>query len=428
MIRGVLLAAVAASAPVAAAAASRPPQAISEKTASDKTAAALPETTVRDASRLRSKWKPDDLSRRVQQGIDAIYKMEFDECERVSREMVRDYPDLPYGYYGLAIASWARFEYEQEESNPDLDKEFERRTEAALAKGRAYLKAHPEDAEAHQVVSGIYGLRARLSMVLHRWIRAYLDGSKAIKLAHRALELDPELYDVYTGLGMYDYYTDTLPTVVKILAKVIRMRGNAQRGIERLRMAASRGMHTATAAKLILIEIVQDRASRYYAPEDGLRWIREIRREFPMNPLFHFVEVIYLYEARKPQDARHEAQAFLKGIEEKKTYYHPRYAARGWVGLASAYFLDKDWTKAETALAEGVKLLLAAPGHNRWGLWALVRRGQVRDVRGDRSGALEDYRLALKQHDYWDFHDIAKKHLKQAAVEADLVATPMTPP
>ena len=29
----------------------------------------------------------------------------------------------------------------------------------------------------------------------------------------QAIDLDPDLYDAYLGLGIYDYFTDTLPGV-----------------------------------------------------------------------------------------------------------------------------------------------------------------------------------------------------------------------
>lgn len=368
-----------------------------------------------------------ELSRRIQHGIDAIYKMEFDDCEQTFQDLRRDYPDTPYPYFGLAASSWARFEYQDEESNLARHDEFERRVEEAIAKGKLWVKTHPDDAEGLVCVSGMYGLRSRLALMLHRWLRAYWDGMSALKLAYRAMSLNPQVYDVYTGLGMWDYYTDTLPNVIKILGRIVAIRGNAKRGIERLSLAADKGQFTAAAAKLALIELLQDRGGPSYDPGKGLRMIREIRERFPMNPLFQFVEVIYLYESRKADEAVAEAQSLLKGIQDHKKFYDQRYAPRAYVGLASAYFLKKDWTKAEEALSRAVDILEAGKGHNRWGLWALVRRGQLRDARGDRKGAVADYHRALEHLDYWELHDVAKIYLKQPATEKTL-DSPITPP
>lgn len=371
--------------------------------------------------------KDQELARRIQHGLDAVYKMEFDDCERTFQALLKDYPGLPYAYFGLAASSWARFEYQEEESNIARHHEFERRVDEAIAKGKAWVKANPGDAEGMVCVSGMYGLRSRLALMLHRWARAYWDGTSALKLAYRALELNPNLYDVYTGLGMWDYYTGTLPNVIKILARVIAIRGDPRRGIERLHLAADKGLHTATAAKLVLIELMQDRAGPNYDPPKGLKMIREIRQRFPMNPLFQFVEVLYLYESRMPKETAAEARDLLKGIEEGRKFYEPRFAPRALVGLAGAHFLTKDWAKAEEALTKAVDILEARKGHNRWGLWALIRRGQVKDARGDRKGALVDYRRALKHLDYWELHEIAKLHVKRPAVEKDL-DTPIPPP
>ncbi|MBI4425398.1 MAG: tetratricopeptide repeat protein [Elusimicrobia bacterium] len=372
--------------------------------------------------------KDAELSRRIQYGIDAIYRMEFDECERTFEALLKDFPGLPQAYFGLATASWARFEYEEEQSNVGRHAEFERRIGQAIAKGQDWLKARPDDAEGLVCVSGMYGLRSRLAMMLHKWLRAYLDGTKAVRLTRRALELDPRLYDVYTGLGMWDYYTDTLPGVIKALGRIVAIRGNAKRGVEQLSLAAEKGEHTATAAKLALIELMQDRAGPFYDPVRGLRMIREVREKFPMNPLFQYVEIVYLAENRKAEQAQAEAKDFLKGIKEGRKFYHPRYAPRAYVALGTAHALTKDWAKAEEAFSEAVAILERQKGHNRWGLWALIRRGQSRDIRGDRAGASADYRRALEHLDYWDIHDLAKLHLKRPATEKDLVETHMAPP
>lgn len=370
----------------------------------------------------------EELSRRIQHGIDAIYKMEFDDCERTFEQLLKDYPGLPQAYFGLATVSWARFEYEEEESNIARHHEFERRIDEAIVHGKAWLKKYPDDPEGLVTVSGMYGMRSRLAMMLHRWLTAYWEGTKAVKLTEQALAIDPHYYDVYTGLGMWDYYTDTLPSVIKILARVVAIRGNAKRGIERLNLAAEKGKFTATAAKLILVELMQDRNGPYYDPAKGLRMIRDIRQRFPMNPLFQFVEVIYLFESRLAKEAVAEARAMLEGIEEGRRFYHPRYGPRAQVGLASAYFLTKDWEQAIGALQPAVDVLEKDKGHNRWGLWALVRRGQVHDVMGKRDAAVADYKRALGHLDYWDIHDVAKLHLKRPAVEKDLVETAITPP
>lgn len=385
-------------------------------------ALALAAPEARAAERLS-----EDLARRIQRGIDAIYQMEFDACEKTFQDLLKDYPDMPQAHFGLATVSWARFEYEEEESNVARHKEFEERIEHAIAKGKQWVKAHPEDPEGLVTVSGMYGMRSRLAMMLHKWLWAYWDGTKAVKLTEQALRIDPHYYDVYTGLGMWDYYTDTLPNVIKLLARVVAIRGNARRGIERLNMAAEKGRFTSTAAKLILVELMQDRSGPKYDPALGLRMIREVRQKYPMNPLFHFVEVIYLFESKLAKEAVAEAQAMVRAIKEGRRFYQPRYLPRAQVGLASAYCLTGDWDNATRALNSAIDVLEREKGHNRWGLWALVRRGQIHDVQGKREAAVADYKRALKHLDYWDIHDFAKLHLKQPAVERD-VLTAIPPP
>ncbi len=371
--------------------------------------------------------KPEEISRRIQRGIDDIYLMDFDDCEKTFRALLQEYPGIPYGYFGLATASWARFEYQQEGSDIKTHDEFEKLIAEAIPQGHRWIKDHPTDAEGYLCLGGMYGMRSRLALTMHRWVRAYWDGTKALSLIKKAEKLDPKLYDVNMGLGMWDYYTDTLPGVIKVLGKLVAIRGDTFRGMARLKIAAEKGEHTATAAKLILVEAYADRNAKVYNPKEGLRLIREIRQKFPKNSLFHFVEMIYLYENRLAQEALQSAQAYLKAIRERKPFYDARYEPRGYVGLGTAYFLTRDWPKAAEAFARGAEALQPKVP-NRWALFSLIRLAQVKDVMGDRAGALSIYKQALKAKDLWEFADFVKPFLKKAAIESDLLGTALSPP
>jgi hypothetical protein len=44
---------------------------------------------------------------------------------------------------------------------------------------------------------------------------------KALRYAREVQEIDPEYYDVYTGLGAYSYFLGTLSTVIRPFAFLI---------------------------------------------------------------------------------------------------------------------------------------------------------------------------------------------------------------
>ena len=176
---------------------------------------------------------PDELRELSKKGIDAIYSVDIEEARKNFELALNKYPDHPFPHFGIAMVKWATLEYLEDESNPALGKEYGDLTDEAIDTGQAWIKKHPGDANAYLCLGGMYGLRARLAVLQHHWIKAYFDGKKAISNTRRALKIDPELYDAYLGLGMYEYYSGTLPGVIKILAKFL-LSGDAQKGIEML--------------------------------------------------------------------------------------------------------------------------------------------------------------------------------------------------
>ncbi len=196
---------------------------------------------------------PEDLDSRIMRGLEGIYSLHLDVSAREFDGIIEKYPDRPYGYFGKAMTTWARLEYEHETSSPALKNLFERLTEEARVKSKQWLKEHPKDAQAHLCAGGIHGLRSKLFLENHRWIKAYLSGKKAIRYTRKAAKLDPQLYDAYLGMGMYEYYAGTLGVVVRILARFF-LHGDPVKGIEYLKTAREKGHFNAVAAELMLIE------------------------------------------------------------------------------------------------------------------------------------------------------------------------------
>ena len=102
-----------------------------------------------------------------------------------------------------------------------------------------WLDKHPKYPEALMAMGAAYGVSSRLLCTRKEWIKAYFQGRKAIGFVRKAAALDPELYDAYVGIGMYEYYNGVYSHVDKVLAK-LRFGGNRLQGIEHLKIAAAR--------------------------------------------------------------------------------------------------------------------------------------------------------------------------------------------
>ena len=93
----------------------------------------------------------------------------------------------------------------------------------------------------------LYGLREERRATAHA-------GVDAREQFLRATQLDPDLADAYTGLGLYNYYADALSGVAKMLRFFMGIPGGSKKeGIKQLEIGMNRG------------ELIAPEARFYYA-------------------------------------------------------------------------------------------------------------------------------------------------------------------
>lgn len=354
---------------------------------------------------------PPEVEPHILSSIKAIWSMDFDGAEAGLELAKKAMPEYPYPYFGQANVTWVRYVYGTQRTDEALKKRFEAEVEKAIEVSKAWLKTHPKDAEGYLALSGSYGLRSRLSVIQKRWFRTLINGRRAVKMVRKAHKLDPTLHDALLGIGMYDYYADSLPRTVKFFTKLF-LRGDRERGIRELKIVAEKGKYSNIAARLLLIEIYTEDRWGAKDPKEAMRIIRDLRERFPMSPIFHQVEHTCLYEDGRYDELRASAREFLKRIDEKRPYYPERSRARMRVVLGTADFAEGRLPEAEKEFREAGKLAGSGDDPNRWGVWGLVRLGQVLDAQKRRAEAVEAFKRAAAYPDIWDFRKIAKRGAK----------------
>ena len=364
---------------------------------------------------------PEDLRLTSKKGIDAIYAVDLPEAQKQFNIALEKYPDHPFPHFGIAMAKWAHLEYLEDESDPRLEKEYGELTDKAVDVGLKWIKKHPGDANAYLAVGGIYGLRARLAVQQHRWFKAYFDGKKAISNTRKAAKIDPELYDAYLGLGMYEYYTGTLPGAVKLLAKLV-MSGDAKKGLEYINLCREKGYFNALGAKLLLIEIYTQPGSKYANTEMAVKWARELRAAYPVHAQMHFVEIVSLFEDKKYEESRKEALVYLKAVNDGVPAYRRRYLPRVLTAIGTTYLVEKKYEEAADYFARAAATIKEDPAAHpaRWAVWAIVRQANVYDLKGARDKAVALYKEAKTYKDEWGFEEFIDKYLKKPFSETEL--------
>src|SRR6266853_1546402 len=148
--------------------------------------------------------------------------------------------------------------------------------EAAIAKS---------DTAEMELYAGLgYASRARLVGLRYEKMATARAGVEARKHLLRCLDLDPDMADANLGLGLYNYYVDTLSAMANVMRFFMGTPGGAKRvGLRQLETAAAKGELTQTEARYNMAKNLRN-YDRDYAR--ALSAAVPLTSEFPENPLF----------------------------------------------------------------------------------------------------------------------------------------------
>jgi len=354
-----------------------------------------------------------EMDRLLVEGLDAVYRMDFDAADDAAKRAIALQPDYPHAYLGQAATDFIRYTYGTEESDTSLLPGFAAKTQRTIDVAEAWLKTHPNDPDVLLVLGSGYGMAARLALDQHEWLRGFRYGSRAMKYIRAAAAADPEIYDADLGIGMFDYYVDTIPRFMGWLAKIM-LGGSRERGLRELHLAAEKGRYGRIAAQLILVEIFTQDDFGARNPPEAVRLMSEIRVRYPDSAMIHSAHIVSLYEAGRWDDAVREARDYLARVQSGKFPSYPSLDFSGAHALLGTVLWgagQKD--EALAVFREGAD---HPPARTRWTVWCRAREGQVLDALGRRDEALAAYRAAYAEPDQWDFRALIKPCLSKPCV------------
>ena len=129
-----------------------------------------------------------------------------------------------------------------------------------------------------------YASRARLLGLRYEKTATARAGVEGRKHLLRCLELDPDMADANLGLGLYNYYVDTLSAMAKVLRFFMGIPGGDKRvGLRQLETAATKGELTQTEARYNMAKSLRNYDHDYTR---ALAAALPLTTEFPENPLF----------------------------------------------------------------------------------------------------------------------------------------------
>lgn len=367
-------------------------------------------------------------------GNAAIYNLEYDKAREKFDEIKKLIPQHPAGDIYLAMLIWlehlnksrrlqtglyssnssfyagaenAKEDNEGDQVDPTIDRAFRDRMAQAKTKALAMVARNKNDADAQYFLGAYYGVMAGYeATVARKFFAAMRNGSRSVDAHEKVIKLNPNYYDAYLSVGMYDYIVGTLPFVYKALAALAGVRGNKQRGIQRLESIVKNEANTADDARVLLMAIYQNE-KRY---EDALTISQHLNAKYPNSYLLKLETASALVTLKRTKEAFAAFEELLKDptAEPAIDLVHYQYA--------EALAQEKDYKLAAEHFLEVPKTKVAEAG---LATLSLLRAAQVYDQAGMRDEAVAQYRAVLARPNVYDTRQQAERGLKKPFVEKE---------
>lgn len=226
--------------------------------------------------------------------LQQIYSGRTDQAIAAARAMQQDQPQNPLGYLLQAEARWwqiwcfaAEYKYgmtlPRHKDRQPSDQSYLELTTKAESLATASLSQH-ETAEMHFYAGMAEAQAARMYSLRGENRATARMGVRAREHFLRALALEPSLMDANLGLGLYNYYVDTLSTIARVLRFFMGIPGGTkEEGIRQLRLAMEHGQLTAAPARFYLAMDLHNYDQKY---EQALQLITPLVNEYPDNAIF----------------------------------------------------------------------------------------------------------------------------------------------
>ncbi len=225
---------------------------------------------------------------------DQIYSGDLEGGREASLRLQQERPDHPIGYLLEAEALWWRIWCTSAEFKYGMN--FPRHR-AKLAADRRYLElaakasslAEGEIAQHNTAEMEFYAgtgaaLAARLYGLRGEGRNTARAGVRAREHLLRAIAMNAELADAELGLGLYNYYVDTLSAAARVLRFFMGIPGGSKKeGIRQLESAIEEGALVSPEARFYLAISLHNYDQQY---ERALEVIGPLVRKYPSNALF----------------------------------------------------------------------------------------------------------------------------------------------
>ena len=358
--------------------------------------------------------RPDSLEA-GRQVMRSIYGLDYAAAEAGCRRMIAANPEEPLGYALLARTYWARqlsagqgltidrfagaafyagTADQRVMVSPEAERSFRQTGAEASARARQKLARNPSDLGAQFTLGLVRQTLASYEFSMKgNWWAAFREGEGALTLLNRVSLAAPGFVDARLAQAVSYYVVDSLPWTVRWLPFLLRYRGGKAKAKQVLELIANRGALLADDARTILV-LLHCRDGEF---GPAMQQLGELGRRYPGNYLVPLELAGIELRNREPERALAIYRSMLSGLEQNnglmKGLDRSTVLLRLGVGTRESGDLAGAMKWLEQALS-------SSGASEQVRVAARLELGKTADLRGQRSRAVEQYRMVAQATDF----------------------------
>src|SRR5215475_1370065 len=222
---------------------------------------------------LAQSLKTPEFQEGATKGFDHVYDLDYEEALAAFEKMRQQYPRHPGPPLYLALTLWQRELFRRQDLRLDrfvAPESFVRTTGQQMpaedrnaffryigesqAFSLAILKEKPGNRDARYFLGAAHGVLAAFALTIdHDKREAFRQGKKAYQYHLGIVQEQPDYYDAYVTLALYEYVVANLPWQIRWLAQIAGYKGTEERAFKYLRTAASKSQFVSVNARSTLV-------------------------------------------------------------------------------------------------------------------------------------------------------------------------------
>jgi tetratricopeptide (TPR) repeat protein len=364
--------------------------------------------------------KPD-YDTLTRDGFQHFYSLQYDEAIRDFQGALEARPDEPralnhlleaelfqelYRYNALDTRLYTKQRFLTSKHvpiDPAKKKQLLDLMQRASSASDKRLRVNPNDLEALYSRGVTEGLRSTyLTIVEHSFWSALHNALEARNDHENVLRQRKDFNDAKTVVGAHEYVVGSLNTPTKVMAGIVGIHGDKNRGLRMLADAGEAGGESSTDAKVTLALFLR-REERY---QDAINVVKTLIEYYPHNFLFALEEGNLLRDAGRGTESIASYEALLAGCKAGR--YPNAHVEMAQFALAEALRGQNHLLEALAAYQAAAKTSdYDADLHQR----TLLGAAEVSDLLSQRPQAIAQYRAAIALDSSTEEAETARRYL-----------------